>query len=147
MQKFLFPAIIVFGIVLTGGIVYFTLPAKEANHNGNGADDGMGSHMMDNDMMIHPTGETKEFNVRSFNWGFNPATIEVTAGDKVVLHVTTDDIDHGLAINEFLVNKRVQPGQTTDIEFMADKRGTFDIYCSVPCGEGHLSMKGKLIVR
>lgn len=146
MQKFLFPIIIISGIVLIGGIIYFTLPAKQANYNVSGADNSMGSHMTDN-MMIHPTGNIKEFNVRSFNWNFSPATIEVSAGDKVILHVTTDDIDHGLAINEFLVNKRIQPGQTTEIEFMANKRGTFDIYCSVPCGEGHLSMKGKLVVK
>lgn len=148
MKKYSFILIVIIGILIIGGIIYFTLPAKQVNHNGSEVNNDMNNQMMNNNMMmIHSTGETKEFNVRAFNWGFNPATIEVKAGDKVVLHVTTDDIDHGLAINEFLVNKRVQPGQTTNIEFMADKRGTFEIYCSVPCGEGHLGMKGKLIIK
>ena len=31
-------------------------------------------------------------------------------------------------------------------EFIADKAGTFTFYCSIPCGRGHGSMHGKLIV-
>ena len=99
---------------------------------------------------IQPTGETKEFHVRSFNFGFDPPTIEVNAGDKVRIILTSDDVPHGLAINEFVgVNKRVDPSpaEPTVIEFLADKRGEFTFYCSVPCGDGHLDMKGKLIVR
>ena len=98
---------------------------------------------------IQPTGETKEFHVRSFNFGFDPPTIEVNAGDKVRIILTSDDIPHGLAINEFMVNKRVDPSpvEPTVIEFLADKRGEFTFYCSVPCGDGHIDMKGKLIVR
>ncbi len=141
MQKYLFLVIIILGISLIGGIIYFTLPKPE---NGNMKGEIDYSKTVNHEVV---KGEIKEFNVRSFNWGFDPEEIVVNLGDKVNLHVTTDDIDHGLAINEFLVNKRVQPGLTTDIEFVADKKGTFEIYCSVPCGEGHLSMKGRLIVR
>ena len=87
--------------------------------------------------------------MRSFNFGFDPPTIEVNAGDKVRIILTTDDISHGLGINEFMVNKRVDPSpaEPTIIEFLADKRGEFTFYCSVPCGDGHIDMKGKLIVR
>lgn len=102
-----------------------------------------------NAQAIQPTGETKEFNVRSFNFGFDPPTIEVNAGDKVRIILTSDDIPHGLAINEFMVNKRVDPSpsEPTVIEFLADKKGEFSFYCSIPCGDGHLDMKGKLIVK
>lgn len=125
------------GILLIGGIIYVTLPG------------GMGNTMdgMNREGMIHPTGVRREFNLRMFNFGFDPAVMEVNAGDTVVLHMTSDDVDHGIGINEFLVNKRVQPGIPVTHEFIADKRGTFEIYCSVPCGEGHLTMKAKLIVK
>lgn len=131
-------AYILGGIFLIGGIIYITLPGGMGNTM-----DGMPNHTM----MIHPTGVRREFNVRTYNWGVDPGIMEVDAGDTVVLRVTSDDVDHGIGINEFLINRRVQPGTPITIEFLADKRGTFEIYCSVPCGEGHLTMKSKLIVK
>lgn len=131
-------AYILGGILLIGGIMYVTIPDRAGNTM-----NGMPNHTG----MIHPTGVRREINLRMYNWGFDPAIIEVDAGDTVVLHMTSDDIDHGIGINEFLINKRVQPGLPVTHEFIADKRGTFEIYCSVPCGEGHLTMKSKLIVR
>ena len=32
-------------------------------------------------------------------------------------------------------------------EFIADKKGEFEMFCSVYCGQGHGQMKGKLIVK
>lgn len=130
------------GILLIGGIIYSTLPGGTGNRVNHG-----GPMASEDHAMIHPTGVRREFNLRSFNWGFDPSVMEVNAGDMVVLHMTSDDIDHGIGINEFLLNKRIQPGRVTNAEFLADKRGTFEIYCSVPCGEGHLTMKSKLIVK
>lgn len=123
--------IIFFGVALAGGIIYFSLPTNEDK----------------SEERVLPTGQTKEFNLELFNWDFEPKTIVVNAGDMVKLNVTTRDIDHGIGINEFLVNKRVQPGQITKVEFLANKRGEFRMYCTVVCGEGHFTMDGKLIVK
>lgn len=60
--------------------------------------------------------------------------------------MTSTDVDHGLAISAFGVNKTVKAGTTEQIEFVADKQGTFTIFCSVFCGAEHGSMKGTLIV-
>lgn len=134
---------IVIGAIIFGGIgggLYFLQKSREKSK----------STEPPRVQVIQPTGETKEFHVRSFNFGFEPSTIEVNAGDKVRIILTSDDVPHGLAINEFVgVNKRVDPSpaEPTVIEFLADKRGEFTFYCSVPCGDGHLDMKGKLIVK
>lgn len=93
------------------------------------------------------SGEIKEFSITAKNWEFNPDIITVNKGDKVKLTITSVDVSHGFAISDFNINKRLEPGQTTNIEFIADKSGTFTFFCSVQCGHGHSRMKGQLIVK
>lgn len=89
----------------------------------------------------------KEFTVTAKNWEWNPKTITVKKGDKVVLHVSSADDDHGFGIREYNINVAFDGGETKTIEFTADKAGSFTFYCSVPCGEGHREMKGTLVVQ
>ena len=89
---------------------------------------------------------TKEFTIIARNWEFEPETITVSEGDTVILHLTTEDVSHGYSISEFGVHASFGPGETKTVEFVADKKGTFTTHCSVPCGSGHSSMKGTLIV-
>lgn len=89
----------------------------------------------------------KEFKITANNFAFSPSTITVKKGDKVKLVVTSTDVDHGIAIKEYDINKKIDKGKTEMIEFTADKTGEFEFYCSVFCGSGHKSMKGKLIVQ
>jgi len=93
-----------------------------------------------------PTGGVKEFEMMAKQFEFQPSTITVKQGDTVKLRITSSDVTHGFAINEFGVNKMIEPGQTANIEFVADKKGTFQFYCSVFCGNGHGTMEGRLIV-
>ena len=70
-------------------------------------------------------------------WRFDPALIEVKKGDRVVATVfNEDDYDHGFAIDEFGISKRLSAKSKIIVEFVADKEGDFTFYCSVPCGEG-----------
>ena len=93
------------------------------------------------------SGEVKEFKMTAKQLAFEPSTIEVSKGDKVRLIVTSADVPHGIAIPEYGINQRLDPGKPETIEFTADKQGTFTAFCSVFCGSGHSSMKGKIIVR
>lgn len=90
--------------------------------------------------------EVKEFKMTAKQFSFDPSTIEVSKGDKVRLIVTSADVPHGIAIKEYGINERLNPGEPKTIEFTADKSGEFVAYCSVACGAGHGNMKGKLIV-
>ena len=91
-------------------------------------------------------GEVKEFNVMAKSWEFDPSTITVNKGDTVRLSVESIDVRHGITIPEFRINEVLEPGSKVEIEFVADKAGTFDFSCSVPCGSGHRQMKGTLVV-
>lgn len=80
-----------------------------------------------------------------------PDVIEVNEGDKVVLHLTNidfdEDITHGFAINRYDLNIEVQPGQTNTVEFIADKAGTFPLYCTNFCSALHQEMTGYFLVK
>jgi len=79
-----------------------------------------------------------------------PDVVEVEEGDRVFFHLTNIDLDqditHGFAINDYDLNFEVQPGQTSTLEFVADKSGTFPIYCSNFCSALHQEMSGYLLV-
>ena len=85
--------------------------------------------------------------MKAFQFGFDPNPVVVNEGEQVKLVVTSTDVTHGLSIAEFGVNARLIPGRPSIIDFTADKSGTFIFYCSVPCGAGHRSMRGRLIVK
>ncbi|NDI33904.1 Sec-dependent nitrous-oxide reductase [Chengkuizengella sediminis] len=80
-----------------------------------------------------------------------PDVIEVNEGDKVTIHLTNIDLDqditHGFAINGYDLNIEIQPGQTNTVEFVADKAGTFPVYCTNFCSALHQEMTGYLLVK
>ena len=94
-----------------------------------------------------PQPAVKEFNMRAFRYGYSPSTITVNKGDIVKIHIKSDDATHGFFIAEYGIDETITSDKTTDIEFTADKAGTFEFKCNVFCGAGHSSMKGKLIVK
>ncbi len=77
---------------------------------------------------------------------FEPNIIRVKKGDLVRIEITSEDVVHGFALPAFGINVPVRPEQTTVVEFVADKTGNFEFYCSIYCGAGHAQMRGTLIV-
>ena len=95
------------------------------------------------------TGKEVEIHMRiaKNTWKWEPDTIRVNPGDKLILHINNEDsYDHGFAIDVFGVNRRLFPHSTTTIEFTPSISGKFNFYCSVPCGQGHYDQIGTLIV-
>jgi nitrous-oxide reductase len=80
-----------------------------------------------------------------------PDEIDVKQGDHVYIHLTNidfdEDITHGFAINGYDLNMEMQPGQTNTLDFVADKAGTFPLYCSNFCSALHQEMTGYLLVQ
>lgn len=92
------------------------------------------------------TSQIVEINMIAKQWNFEPGTITVNEGDNVLLNIENIDVTHGISIPDFGINENLIPGETTSIQFIADKKGVFTFYCSVYCGSGHNSMTGQLIV-
>lgn len=92
------------------------------------------------------TATQRIINMTAKKWEFDPAVIRVNQGDQVKLIIESTDVTHGVFIKAFDVNEVLSPGRATTIEFTANTKGSFPLVCSVPCGSGHGSMTGELIV-
>jgi cytochrome c oxidase subunit 2 len=80
-------------------------------------------------------------------FAFEPATIEVTVGERVRLLVRSADGVHGVGIRKFKVSTLIpRGGAPVAIDFVATDAGTFPIVCSEACGDGHADMRGSLVV-
>jgi len=81
---------------------------------------------------------------------FTPDIVSAKVGDKVIVHLTnveqTPDATHGFAVPMKNVMVSLDPGETTTVEFVADKPGSFSFYCTEFCSALHLEMQGWLIV-
>jgi nitrous-oxide reductase len=81
---------------------------------------------------------------------FTPDIVKAKVGDKVIVHLTnveqTADATHGFAVPMKNVMVSLDPGETTTVEFVADKPGSFSFYCTEFCSALHLEMQGWLIV-
>ena len=62
---------------------------------------------------------------------------------RLIVH--NADVKHGLVIPDLGVNQDIPPDGAV-VEFTASKAGTFEFFCSVWCGEGHMEMRGKIVV-
>ena len=81
---------------------------------------------------------------------FTPDIIPAKVGDKVIVHLNnveqTKDATHGFAVPTKNVMVSLDPGETTTVEFVVDKPGSFSFYCTEFCSALHLEMQGWLIV-
>ena len=81
---------------------------------------------------------------------FTPDIVTAKVGDKVIVHLTnserTPDATHGFAVPTKNVMLSLDPGESTTVEFIVDKPGTYSYYCTEFCSALHLEMQGWLIV-
>ena len=85
--------------------------------------------------------DSKEFTVKAFKYGYSPEIITVNKGDKVRIIIDNTDVLHGIRIPDLAIKGN------EILEFTANKEGEFSWYCTNMCGEGHMQMQGKLIVK
>jgi plastocyanin len=91
-------------------------------------------------------GPVKTFTVTGKPFSFSPSEIKVKKGDMVKIIFKNTEGIHDWVIDEFNARTpKIQAGQSAEIQFVADKKGTFEYYCSVG-SHRQQGMKGKLIV-
>lgn len=95
---------------------------------------------------VEPTGEVKTFEMTARQFSFDPNVITVNKGDTVKLRITSIDVPHGFSLPDFAISEILEPGKAVNVEFVADRTGTFSFQCSVPCGSGHGGMNGQLVI-
>lgn len=82
---------------------------------------------------------------------FVPEQFDVHLGDEVHLRIsnveTVRNMTHGVAISKYGINLGIDPGQTVETTFVADKPGTYWYYCTWFCSALHLEMRGRMLVK
>lgn len=108
-----------------------------------------------------PQPGTSQFSVTIAHTAYSPSTFEVAAGDTVRFIALAAkgtgaesgfSHNHGITIDEYEINAAV-PSETTPtmITFVADKAGTFSVYCRTcwdgPFGREHPDIRATLVVK
>lgn len=71
--------------------------------------------------------------------------LRVPVGRAVRLNIGSADVLHSFYIPAFRLKKDAVPGMETNLWFVANEAGSYDVFCSVFCGEGHSRMLSKVV--
>ena len=92
------------------------------------------------------SGRTIEVTIEGNSFKFTPNVIKAKKGDTVRLIFKSTGAIHNLVIDEFgIETNKIGDGEEEEVEFVVDKAGTFEYYCSV-ANHRAMGMVGKLIV-
>lgn len=87
---------------------------------------------------------------RMWSWSFEypggKTSKELVApvGRPVALTLSSTDVIHGFFAPAFRIKIDTVPGMTTHAWFQAEKKGDYDVFCSVYCGLQHANMLTKI---
>ncbi len=92
------------------------------------------------------TSAVKTFNIAASSFKFSLSEMRVKKGDTVRINLTNTGGTHDLKIDEFNVaTDKLTSGGSDTVEFVVNKTGTFEFYCSVGTHR-QMGMRGNLIV-
>ena len=83
---------------------------------------------------------------RMWSWSFSypggrtSSKLYVPVGTPVKVKLVSQDVIHGFFLPAFRVKRDVVPGMDNFAWFVADKPGSYDLFCSQYCGTGHSAM-------
>lgn len=99
---------------------------------------------------VERNGNTVDVYMTAMRSRFTPDVVRVKKGDRVKLHITNievaEDATHGFAIPAYNKQASLDPGEVVNMEFDADRTGSYAMYCTEFCSALHLEMQGWLLV-
>jgi cytochrome c oxidase subunit II len=90
-------------------------------------------------------------NARMWSWSFSypngkaSDTLYVPMNKPIIVNVISTDVIHSLYIPSFRVKQDVVPGNKNFLWFIAEKEGTYDIFCAEYCGLRHAYMTSGVV--
>ena len=91
-----------------------------------------------------------QVNVKGYQWFWELSQTEVKAGDTVVFHVTTNDVNHGLGVYDpelrLIGQTQAMPGYVNSLELRLDHPGDYRLMCLEYCGLAHHAMVSQFTV-
>ena len=135
-------------VALVGAYTYYAYGPKAMDDNDKGSlipDSGTTDGAIDSGKT--DISNVKEFTIEATSFKFTPADIQVNQGDTVKINFVNKEGFHDFVIDEFSLarTQKLSTCGSQTIQFVADKKGTFESYCSVGTHR-QMGMVGKLIV-
>jgi heme/copper-type cytochrome/quinol oxidase subunit 2 len=142
MKKIIFPISILVVLVIIGYIIIGQVSKPEAVKE-NSVNETLQTKIDSGpDKIFVLTGENYKFTMNSEE----SPELRVKQGDKIRIEFTSTSGFHDWVVDEFnAATEKVSTGSSTFVEFIADKKGTFEYYCSVG-NHREQGMKGNFIV-
>jgi len=78
--------------------------------------------------------------INAHRFAFEPNEITLKVGEETVLILHSEDVSHGLVIEDLGVRAEVKKGQSTQVTVTPQSAGTFEGKCAHFCGAGHGGM-------
>jgi len=78
--------------------------------------------------------------IRASRFAFQPNEITVKKGEPVKVIIQSEDVTHGLLVEDLGIRTEVKKGEATAVAFTPETTGTFEGKCAHFCGSGHGSM-------
>lgn len=91
-----------------------------------------------------PAPSARTIRIEASLYQFSPSEIRVNPGDRVTIVLVSTDVMHGLSLDGYNLNLTAAPGQPASGSFAASRAEVIRFRCSVPCGNLHPFMIGKL---
>ncbi len=71
--------------------------------------------------------------------------VHLPVGRPIELVMTSEDVIHDFSIPAFRIKHDVLPGRYETLWFVADRPGTYHLFCSRLCGTSHAKMVGQIV--
>lgn len=98
-----------------------------------------------NTIQIYASGKQWMWTFAYPNGGGSNGVLYIPANRPVTLVLSARDVIHSFFVPEFRVKKDVIPGYVTTLWFEAKNPGVFRVFCTEYCGEGHSTMRARVV--
>jgi len=123
--------VVILTVVVIGGFLFYK-KGKVNQDNPSAKTDIEETASQSNETVQQEKTTIKEFIVFGKSFSFEPVTIKVTMGDTVKIIFKDSDGFHDLKIGGYNVaTSRINAGEESSVQFVADKAGSFEYFCTV----------------
>jgi cytochrome c oxidase subunit II len=111
-----------------------------------GGDDAQQPGGLMRDAQVPIPQDAQVIQVEASRWAYDPATIMLQQGVRVVLELHSSDVHHGFNVPGLNLRADVLPDRATRVVVTPMETGTFLFHCDYYCGSGHEMMEGRIVV-
>ena len=98
------------------------------------------------DVLINVTGLQYAWLFNYPDGGMITGELHIPVNQDVQLNIEAKDVLHSFWVPAFRLKQDAIPGKPTELRFMANRPGTYDVVCAELCGSYHGSMRTQVVV-